>query len=213
MTHDRICRSPATDDQDCRVDLWCWAERVTWQGSPGLHVPPRVRLACPWRVTAPWPAPMSMTSSPGRRSASATVRPAHSSTSGCQPHARRDRPMPDTANHEDRHAPTVGEQHKPRQPSFRRVPTVAPLSCADHEPSASAAVSARVATQAIPGGRPDLSEDRSVGAAGVTSHVTRTHVHRSRCGDPERSPQTCEIAARSRGRRVMWARHVRQGLR
>ena len=47
MTHDRICRSPATDDQDSRADLWCWAERVTWQGSPGLHVPPRVRLACP----------------------------------------------------------------------------------------------------------------------------------------------------------------------
>lgn len=34
--------------------------------------------------------------------------------------------------------------------------------------SASAAVGARVATQAMPGGRPDLPEDRSVGAAGVT---------------------------------------------
>ncbi len=43
------------------------------------------------------------------------------------------------------------------------------------------------------GGRPDLSEDYSAGAAGATSHVTRTHVHRGRCGDPERSPQTCEI--------------------
>ena len=54
---------------------------------------------------------------PGRRSASATMRPAHSSTSGCQPHARRDRPVPDTTNRgeEDRHTRTVGEWRKPRQ--------------------------------------------------------------------------------------------------
>ena len=60
-------------------------------------------------VSAPSPAPMSMTSSPGRTRAAATIRPAQSSVSGCQPHARRDREPADTANHDHHrsHPPNV----------------------------------------------------------------------------------------------------------
>src|SRR5215470_2262516 len=69
-------------------------------------------------VSAPWPAPISSTSSPGRTAASATIRAAHSSVSGCQPHARRDRTKADMADHvqEEDHGPTVGGQlHRPQR--------------------------------------------------------------------------------------------------
>src|SRR5207247_11423906 len=49
--------------------------------------------------TSSWTAPISSTSSPGRTAASATIRAAHSSVSGCQPHARRDRTEADMADH------------------------------------------------------------------------------------------------------------------
>ena len=52
---------------------------------------------------------MSTTSSPGCTPASATIRAAHSSTSACQPHARRDRTEADTTHHhEGRHGANVG---------------------------------------------------------------------------------------------------------
>ena len=37
---------PATDDKDGRVDLWCWAKRMTGKGSPGPCFPPPVWMAC-----------------------------------------------------------------------------------------------------------------------------------------------------------------------
>lgn len=65
--------------------------------------PARTRCA----VSAPSPAPMSNTSSPGRTAAALTTRAAHSSWSRCQPHARRDRPRADTTYRHcvDAHAP------------------------------------------------------------------------------------------------------------
>src|SRR5215471_17842173 len=59
---------------------------------------------------------MSSTSSPGRTAASATICVAHSSVSGCQPHARRDRTEADMADHvqEEGHRPKVGGPvHRP----------------------------------------------------------------------------------------------------
>jgi hypothetical protein len=76
-----------------------------------------------WRVSAPSPAPMSRTSSPGRTPASATTRAAHSSVSRCQPHARRDRRPADTTDHDHAatHAPTLGTPPHPGN-RFRGVP-------------------------------------------------------------------------------------------
>lgn len=67
------------------------------------RAPARTRCA----VSAPSPAPMSNTSSPGRTAAALTTRAAHSSWSRCQPHARRDRPRADTTYRHcvDAHAP------------------------------------------------------------------------------------------------------------
>lgn len=67
------------------------------------RAPGRTRCA----VSAPSPAPMSNTSSPGRTAAALTTRAAHSSWSRCQPHARRDRPRADTTYRHcvDAHAP------------------------------------------------------------------------------------------------------------
>src|SRR5215467_1870906 len=53
---------------------------------------------------------MSSTNSPGRTAASATTRVAHSSVSGYQPHARRDRAVADMTDHvhDGSHATTLG---------------------------------------------------------------------------------------------------------
>ncbi|TDQ01554.1 hypothetical protein EV186_1021423 [Labedaea rhizosphaerae] len=83
------------------------------------------------RVSAPSPAPTSSTSWPGRTPASATTRRAQWSTSGCQPHARRDRPAADTTHHhheqahgEDRRTP--GRTAKPNiQASAAAIPVTA----------------------------------------------------------------------------------------
>jgi hypothetical protein len=96
--------------------------RKAWQ-RPGCNskaitcAPALVRCA----VSAPSPAPMSSTSSPGCTSASETMRAAQLSESRCQPHdfwrdgGAGDRPadrrlLPGTVDHhhEDRHPPTIG---------------------------------------------------------------------------------------------------------
>src|SRR5579863_5534094 len=80
------------------------------------RAPARTRCA----VSAPWPAPRSRTSSPGRTPAAATTRAAHSSVSRCQPHARRDRPEAGTADHHHvaTHAPKVARRGTGRQSVF-----------------------------------------------------------------------------------------------
>jgi hypothetical protein len=70
-------------------------------------------------VNAPSPAPISRTSSPGRRAASATTRAAHSSTSGCHPQPPRDNPEAGTTDQrqEGEHAPDGRCRFATRQPS------------------------------------------------------------------------------------------------
>ena len=69
-------------------------------------------------VSAPVPAPMSSTSSPGRTAASATSRVAHSSRSGSHPQARPGRAEADLANrHEEATHAGHATERRERPPS------------------------------------------------------------------------------------------------
>jgi hypothetical protein len=73
------------------------------------------------RVSAPVPAPMSSTSSPGRTAASATSRVAHSSRSGCHPQAPPGRPEAGMTNsHEEATHAGHATERRERPPSHFR---------------------------------------------------------------------------------------------
>lgn len=66
-------------------------------------------------VMAPRPAPMSRTSCPGRMAARSTRRSAHSGSSSCQPHRRRDRATTAHRDHEDAHGRSRHHRGRRRQ--------------------------------------------------------------------------------------------------
>ena len=92
------------------------AARPGCSSTATTRAPARTR----WPVSAPVPAPMSRTSSPGLTSAAATTRAAHSSSSRCHPHAPRDRPEAGTADHRQvaAHGATVASRDRWRQGIF-----------------------------------------------------------------------------------------------
>ncbi len=75
----------------------------------------RAPAATRCRVSAPCPAPRSSTSSPGRTPASATIRAAHASVSGCQPQWPASPGAATPHRQEDSHAATVFARDVGRQ--------------------------------------------------------------------------------------------------